>query len=155
MKICYHNIIISIANSFLSLSFKDKIFINPMKLQKLIYLTYKEYLNRYNSRIFSDNFLVWKYGPTLEFLHNLLSPYKDKHIVDYIYEYDRKRYLIVESLPLKLLIEEVWFTYRHYTARQLADITMIEDGAWSKANSEELYYIPNTYIQEESKIKSY
>ena len=56
---------LDVANTFLERANKEKIDITPMKLQKLIYLLYKNYLKDTRSKLFWDGFEVWQYGPVI------------------------------------------------------------------------------------------
>ena len=57
---------LNISNNLLQRAFTDKISISPMKLQKLLYFTYKHYLKSTNGiPLFAERFEVWKYGPVL------------------------------------------------------------------------------------------
>ena len=44
------NVVLAVANTFLQYAKRDNISVTPMKLQKLIYILYKTYLQKYKSR---------------------------------------------------------------------------------------------------------
>lgn len=54
---------LDVANTFLDRAKKEKIDISPMKLQKLIYILYKVYLQKNGFKLFEERFEVWQYGP--------------------------------------------------------------------------------------------
>ena len=57
---------IGIANILLARSFDEAHLINPMKLQRLLYIAACEYLKEAGSLPFTENFAVWAYGPVLQ-----------------------------------------------------------------------------------------
>lgn len=58
-----------VANAILMLSFDENIPVTPMKLQKLLYFTYKDYLKTYGVSLFADRFECWQYGPVLSSIY--------------------------------------------------------------------------------------
>ena len=66
---------LDVANTFLARAKKEKIDISPMKLQKLIYILYKNYLKETKKKLFSDKFEVWKYGPVISEVYQALTGY--------------------------------------------------------------------------------
>jgi len=57
------------ANTFLYLGFKENIEITPVKLQKLVYFLYTEYLQRTGTPLFSEPFENLISGPVLPSLY--------------------------------------------------------------------------------------
>lgn len=54
-----------IANTILMLAFEEKISVTPMKLHRLIYFIYKDFLKTTETKLFNEKFETWKYGPVL------------------------------------------------------------------------------------------
>ena len=48
-----------ISNNILSIAYKENIKITPMKLQKLLYFVYRDYLKETNEPLFSERLEVW------------------------------------------------------------------------------------------------
>ena len=59
---------LSVGNTILKRARNDGIDITPMKLQKMIYIVYKEYLKQTGRSLFPERFEVWKYGPVEMFM---------------------------------------------------------------------------------------
>lgn len=53
------------ANTVLKKSFEELIQVSPMKLQKLLYFIYADYLKKTKEPLLSEKFQVWQYGPVL------------------------------------------------------------------------------------------
>lgn len=64
---------LNIANAILYKGFNEGVDLTPMKLQRLLYLTYKEFYKRTNTLLFDEKFEVWKYGAVVEVLMLLLK----------------------------------------------------------------------------------
>jgi hypothetical protein len=56
---------VNIANSFLQKSFKENVPLTVLKLNKLIYLFFRNYLKETGNIIFSEPFEAWNTGPVL------------------------------------------------------------------------------------------
>lgn len=63
---------LNIANAILYKGFNEGVDITPMKLQRLLYLTYKEFYKRTNTLLFDEKFEVWKYGPVVRSVNTAL-----------------------------------------------------------------------------------
>ena len=88
---------LSVANNILYLSSNENIPITPMKLQKLLYFLYRDYLIKTNNFLFSNRFEAWKYGSALSIIHDTFGHYKDYNITKYYKSNDRKFYRINEK----------------------------------------------------------
>lgn len=64
---------LNIANAILYKGFSEGVDLTPMKLQRLLYLTYKEFYKRTNTLLFDEKFEVWKYGPVVRSVNALLK----------------------------------------------------------------------------------
>lgn len=88
---------LSVANNIFYLSSNENIPITPMKLQKLLYFLYRDYLIKTNNFLFSNRFEAWKYGSALSIIHDTFGHYKDYNITKYYKSNDRKFYRINEK----------------------------------------------------------
>lgn len=86
-----------ISNNLLHLSFNENISITPMKLQRLLYLIYRDYLIETNQSLFSERFGAWKYGPALSSIHDNFHQYYDNPITHYYKSCDKIIYQISEK----------------------------------------------------------
>ena len=135
-----------VANAFLDLGTRDNSPIDPMKIQKLVYLAHGWNLAFYQLPLVSKPIEAWQYGPVVpdlyrEFRKFLASPIREKATVS--------GELDVRS---KALIESVWDTYKGYDAVQLSMLTHEIGGAWDltmKANMDNFGspIIPNELIK--------
>ncbi|MDR0942468.1 MAG: hypothetical protein LBM19_02545 [Holosporales bacterium] len=64
---------IFLANNFIEISFNTKEPITPMKLQKMMYFLYRDYLREENIPLFAERFLTWDYCPVLGSLYRPLN----------------------------------------------------------------------------------
>ena len=72
-----------VANNFLRRGKADEIEITPLKLQKLIYFLYKDYLKRTNDMLFSEPFETWTLGPVVPSVYAEFSSYGKNAIQTY------------------------------------------------------------------------
>lgn len=54
--------------------------LNELKLHKLLYLIYREYIIQYNSKLFEENFYGWKCGPILKSIREQYESLTDYNI---------------------------------------------------------------------------
>ncbi len=126
---------INVANTFLERAFKEGVDITPMKLQKLIYIFYKEYLKETKSKVFTDEFEVWKYGPVISFVYDCFKKYGSNTIKDYYKNIDGS-YTVVKLIPNSdffNIFNKVWSLYGNKDGIYLSMLTHEEGTAWSKA----------------------
>jgi uncharacterized phage-associated protein len=139
-----------VANEFLDLGARDNSPIDPMKIQKLVYLAHGWNLAFYDLPLVSKPIEAWRYGPVVpdlyqEFRKFLSSPITQKSSVSG--ELGGQN---------KALIESVWQVYKSYNAVQLSMLTHEAGGAWDltmKTNNSQWGspIIPNELIKAEFK----
>lgn len=108
---------------------------DKLQLQKLLFLTYSEYIIKHDKPLFSDEFEAWQYGPLIPKLHEELSNYK--------YEKVRLKDVELEKIKLKLKFskigdiedilecaDSVIRKYGEKTGGNLIDITHVKQGPW-------------------------
>ncbi|WP_064590776.1 Panacea domain-containing protein [Streptobacillus moniliformis] len=145
---------LNIANNFLELSFKENIPITPMKLQKLLYILYKEFLKKYREKLFTELFEAWQYGPVLPNVYSEFKNYRANPIKDYSLNSDGSITKVAYD-PLSdfnYMITDVWNKYKGYSGIQLSEFTHGEDTAWKKSIENQTYLLNDKDIYEE---KSY
>ncbi len=109
-----------------------------LKLEKLVYLCYADYLCSHNKQLFRDSIKVHKFGPVVD---SVFTVYKGKKTL--IRRGDlpamRSRILFAHDGTEKLLsIEKTLKKYGKMTAHDLVDITHRENSPWN-AVKDELY----------------
>lgn len=140
---------IIVANTILKLSFDEQNLVTPMKLQKLVYCTYKKHLKEYGEKLFLEPFMKWKYGPVLESVYNAYKLYGPNPITGYCQDINGQVTVLNMSTPSKAResIVETWIKYRNYSAWELSKLTHGENTAWSKStfdlNDEDIYNEPD------------
>lgn len=140
-----------VANTILDKAFNENIQITPMKLQKLIYILYKEYIKKTGKSLFSENFQAWQYGPVLESVYHQFSGYKKNNITDYYYTYKNgeRIYTLIDeksSEEFTNILAYVWNNYKNFSAVELSNFTHINDGAWEKATKNKSYILKDEDI---------
>lgn len=124
-----------VSNNILELAFREGIPVTPMKLQKLLYFLYREYLKKTKEPLFSERFEAWKYGPVLPSVYSQFSSYRDKKIDKYYEDSNGKSYKIRENVndDFYEVLFNVWCKYKMYDGIALSNITHREGSAWRKA----------------------
>lgn len=148
---------LNVANNFIEYSKRDNISITPMKLQKLLYIFYKEYLKKTKKKVFEDNFQVWKYGPVISSVYYGFKQYGAGVITDYYLD-DEDTYTVVdlkENNNFKNIIEEVWNKYKHFSGVYLSELTHLENTAWYKAERNKISILQDKDIYEEESYDKY
>lgn len=125
----------TIANTFILLGAEEKIPITPMKLQKLVYFLYKEFLQQTGDSLFTEPFEKWKYGPVLPSLYYEFNTFGAEPITKFAR--DAKGEVKIVSLKrgsqIKNAFDVVWEKYKNYTAVELSRLTHSTGSAWDRA----------------------
>ena len=126
----------TVANTFIMLGFNDGISITPMKLQKLVYLLYKAYLQKTDTPLFQEKFSKWKYGPVLPSLYYEFQSFGASPITKFARNASGAINVIdLDAIsPAATAIMVVWNKYKKYSAVELSRFTHRAGGAWSKAD---------------------
>ena len=126
---------LNITNNFIDRSINERERLSPMKLQKLMYFLYRDYLKATQTPLFSERFEAWKYGPVLHSVYDEYRKYKDKDISEYYAEPEQLPYKINEdtNFDFRDAINTVWQKYKTYSGIELSKITHREGSAWYKA----------------------
>lgn len=127
----------TVANTFILLGLKENIEISPMKLQKLTYFLYKEYLQSTESQLFSEPFEKWKYGPVLPSLYYEFNSFGAAPITRFARNAKGQAEIIDLDCTnaLSKAVKKVWRIYKHYSAIDLSSLTHQKDTAWDKAEN--------------------
>ena len=127
---------LNVGNNVLSRGFTENIDITPMKLQKIIYFIYRDYLQVTGRELFEEKFETWKYGPVLRSGYDYYKNYGSNAIRKLAVEDDGKTIYIVneEGSPVfRKIIDSVWGTYKNYDGIYLSSLTHKSGSAWNKA----------------------
>jgi uncharacterized phage-associated protein len=125
---------IHVSNNFLKRSLLQGVPITPMKLQKMLYFLYRDYLRETNQSLFTERFSTWKYGPVLESVYYTFRDYGSQSITQYG-GYPGPSYLIKEDADktLRKLLEDLWEKCKPYNGIYLSRLTHSSECAWYKA----------------------
>jgi uncharacterized phage-associated protein len=121
-----------------------------MKLQKLIYFTYRDYLKKENNDLFSEPISAWKYGPVVESVYNHFKPFGAKSINKFYRNSVGDVAILSESSEVfGSVIKSIWEKYRPFSGIDLSKITHREGSAWYKAWTNGKKYLDDEDIKNE------
>lgn len=110
---------VTIANTLIMRSYKDRIDVSYLKLSSLVYLLYKDYAQRTGYSLFSERFEISMFGPVLPYLE---FKFGSSDIVSGLgSDAMGNTYAIgSENRDFALSLETVWAEYGKATGLQLA-----------------------------------
>ena len=121
----------------------SKIECTQLKLQKLVYLCFADYLCDTGKELFTDKIYAFKYGPVVDTVYKKYKEYGYKPIEKETMDIDSKnifempaksRILFAEDGTEKILsIEKTLKKYGDLSAAELVDLTHRKDAPWSKS----------------------
>lgn len=129
----------------------SKIKCTQLKLQKLVYLCFADYLCDTGKQLFTDKIYAFKYGPVVDTVYKRYKEYGYKPIDQETEDIDNKnifempaksRIIFAEDGTEKILsIDKTLRKYGSLSASQLVDLTHKEKTPWSKTfkGTEEVY----------------
>lgn len=141
-----------VANNFLKRGMTEDVAITPLKLQKLVYFLYKEYLKRTGKQMFSERFETWRYGPVVPSIYAEFSSYGDKRIKTYASDSQGKIYTVTETGVFRECLDKVWGLYGRHSGTELSSLTHKEGTAWSKAKDKKSKYLNIEDIRNEEDL---
>lgn len=124
-----------VVNTILFRVKNEGIAISPMKLQKLTYFLYAEYLYSEHDCLFATRCEAWKYGPVIGNIYWAFKDCKDGNVKHTMVDADGKRRVIdVDSdRKFEICFDKMWLTYAAKTGIELAEITQKPSDAWYAA----------------------
>lgn len=142
---------LNIANNFLEKSFQENVPITPMKLQKLVYILYKQYLKLTGKSLFSERFEVWQTGPVLPNIYSKFKNYRDKPIKSYSLDSDGgiTKVKVIPMSDFDYVLTDVWNKYKKYNGLELTSFTIQDNTAWKKAVEQQIYILEDNDIYNE------
>lgn len=140
-----------VANNILNLAFQEKIPITPMKLQKLLYFLYRDYLQKTKEALFSERFEAWKYGPVLASVYSKFSHYGSNEITQYYKSRDGKVYILDEKADsiFSEILRSIWKQYKAWDGIRLCQLTQKEGSAWYQAWINKEAFLKDEAIEKE------
>ncbi len=118
---------ITAANRFIQLGIANGNLIDPMKLQKLVYIAHGWSLAKVGTGMIRESVEAWPYGPVVPSLYTTFKNYRSSNIDAPVVFYESQRsFNAVDEQN----IEGVWDEYRKWTAIQLSMLTHEKGSAW-------------------------
>lgn len=124
----------------------SKVSCSHLKLEKLCYLCYADYLCEFGKRLFEDKICAFKYGPVVDSVYKKYKKYgsleinEDEEIIEKQEELrlpSESRILFAEDGINKLFsISKTLEKYGDLSASKLVKITHTKDSPWDKAYNE-------------------
>lgn len=121
----------------------SKIPCTQLKLQKLVYLCFADYLCDEGKELFTDKIYAFKYGPVVDTVYKKYKEYGYKPIEKELKDIDstnifempaKSRIMFAEDGTEKILsIDKTLEKYGHLTATELVDLTHREKTPWFKS----------------------
>lgn len=138
-----------IANNFIYRAMRENKNLTPLKLQKLIYFLYKEYLKETGIELFGERFETWKYGPVVPSVYYEFASFGKDSITKFARDSKDIVQLVKEEGRFKTILDNVWIRYCNYSGEELSSMTHCEGGAWKKACERQSRYLEVGDIQNE------
>lgn len=121
----------------------SKISCTQLKLQKLVYLCFADYLCDTGKKLFTDKIYAFKYGPVIDTVYKRYKEYGYKSIEQETKDIDSKdvfempaksRIIFAEDGTEKIIsIDKTLKKYGGLTASELVDLTHRKEKPWSKS----------------------
>lgn len=145
---------LNVGNNLLNRAFAEEIDMTPMKLQKMLYLVYKEYYKSTGCPLFGERFEVWKYGPVVRSVYDEFK-YKGSNRIDtYAKEADGSVLVGNEdtSIAFRNALNSVWGRYKNIDGIRLSEMTHRKDTAWYRAVKQKQPFLNDADIAEEEEF---
>jgi len=164
----------AIANWFLDRAERDRVQLDPMKLQKLIYFAYGWYLALTGRPLITEHPEAWDYGPVIPSIYHEFKSFGRDPITRRMLKFESsgdqsslRELLNAKLVPVKIALEDsdtqnflerIWEVYGGLTGVQLSNMTHAANGAWHRAREQargrQGFDIPDELIKEEFVEKS-
>lgn len=138
-------------NTILYKAFNEKISVTPMKLQKLLYFSHREYLKKTEHPLFSERFEPWPYGPVLPSVYEEFKSFRSDPITMFAKNADGSVSLLSEQgVPEACqAINTVWQKYKFWSGIELSKLTHQDGSAWRKAKDSRSPFLEEKDIRAE------
>jgi len=144
----------TVANYFLGLAGRDRVPIDPVKLQKLIYLAHGWSLRFLNRPLIREPFEAWRYGPMVPALYEEFKRFGASPITAFAREVPGESAYGIDP-ETKSLLDTVWKRYGSLSSVQLSMLLHEPGYAWELTRRRDALTpwggptIPNDLIAEE------
>lgn len=124
--------VISLANTIVQFAMQENIELSPMKLQKIIYFIYKDYLQKNNVPLFSDRFEAWRYGPVVRSVYDEFKHFGAYSIKEFAKDTAGNVYVLKMDGSTSF-VRDIWNKYKYCNGIELSARTHQKDTAWDRA----------------------
>lgn len=129
----------TVANYFLSKGFNEGVDIDPMKLQKLVYIAHGWHLAISGRALLKEAPQAWKYGPVIQTLYHEFKRYGNTPILELAFDVEMCDDQLVTRTPMidpddaatLEVLEAVWESYKMSSGVRLSSLTHAPDTPWS------------------------
>lgn len=133
---------LAVANRFLALARRDKLGLDHLKLQKLLYCAHGWYLVFTGKPLLQEHAEAWPYGPVIPSVYHEFKRFGSLPIMvsamravpNPLGGAQLACYELQADEYTDRVIESVWQTYKGYSSLQLSTLTHQPDMAWDKVN---------------------
>ena len=116
---------------YLAKNDEDKETVSPLKLIKLSYFAYAWNLYHTGNGLFEEEIQAWQHGPVIPEIYHEYKHYKSRNInLDSFDFSDIENKLCQED---KMMITNVWNSYKRYSGEVMSDATHQDNTPWHKA----------------------
>ena len=143
---------VTVANNLIRRAITEKESITPLKLQKLIYFLYKEYLQTTEKELFTERFETWKYGPVIPSVYYEFASFEKEPITKFARDSKNAVYVVREQGEFKEALDRVWERYGNCSGEDLSKRTHKKESAWCKAYEEHSPYLKVEDIRNEPEL---
>lgn len=113
--------------------------VSNLKLQKLLYFVYANYLIKYNKKLFDENFKAFQYGPAIPFIYRKYKKFgKDIIRIKYLSKAMATSKILQADDGIQILnaIDDVVKRFGHKSANELVAITHKSGSPWHKTKKD-------------------
>jgi uncharacterized phage-associated protein len=146
-----------VSNEIIRRSIEERITLTPLKLQKILYFVYGHYYAKTGKRLFSEPFLVWKYGPVVQAVYDEFGVFGASNITRLATDAQGDIWVpsndCGENADFFSSFEETWNHYKNKSASELVDLTHEKESPWHNADKKGDLIIDDNEILEYFKKK--
>ncbi|GHU69535.1 hypothetical protein FACS1894184_13720 [Clostridia bacterium] len=138
-----------IVNSILKEARERSILVTPMKLEKLLFILYKQYLQKTGNPLFAERFEAWDYGPVVSDVYTAFASYGARPIKRFMLDSIGKyRYVDAQGDPALVQgLDSVLTRYGGFAGVELSKMTHRVGTAWFAA------YMAHEPVLDDKQIK--
>ena len=139
---------LSLANTIVQRGLVEQIEVTPMMLQKIVYFTYRDYLQEMDRPLFTDDkFETWDYGPVIRRIYDAFKKYEGKPITELYSEKGRIKVIDFTDTPIfKRIFDNVWQQCKQEDGIYLSKRTHEKGSAWYKSFQRDDKYLSDEDI---------